>query len=70
MQDLGLGPGYSNYHAYEPRIQDLIAEHGLQPELGILEKGEAIIWHANLLWWCQPERYHSQQALAGNALFF
>ena len=49
MQDLGLGPGYSNYHAYELRIQDLIAEHGLQPELGILEKGEAIIWHANLL---------------------
>ena len=33
MQDLGLGPGYSNYHAYELRIQDLIAEHGLQPEL-------------------------------------
>ena len=49
MQDLGLGPGYSNYHAYELRIQDLIAEHGLQSELGLLERGEAIIWHANLL---------------------
>ena len=49
MQDLGLEPGYSNYHAYELRIQDLIAEHGFQPEMGLLKKGEAIIWHANLL---------------------
>ena len=49
MQDLGLAPGYSNYHTYESRIQDLIAEHGFQPELGLLKKGEAIIWHANLL---------------------
>ena len=42
MQDLGLGPGYSNYHAYELRIQDLIAEHGLQSELGLLEKGKRL----------------------------
>ncbi|MAC71307.1 MAG: phytanoyl-CoA dioxygenase [Gammaproteobacteria bacterium] len=49
MQDLGLEPGYPQYHAYERRIQNVIAEHGLQPELGLARKGEAIIWHANLL---------------------
>jgi ectoine hydroxylase-related dioxygenase (phytanoyl-CoA dioxygenase family) len=49
MQDLGLEPGYSQYHAYEQRIQDVIVEHDLQPELGLARQGEAIIWHANLL---------------------
>jgi len=49
MQDLGLEPGYPQYQAYERRIQDVIAEHGLQPELGLARQGEAIIWHANLL---------------------
>ena len=71
MQDLGLGPGYSNYHAYELRIQDLIAEHGLQSELGLLEKrGSDYLACESAAWWCCTERYHAQQAFAGNALFF
>ena len=49
MQDLGLETGYENYHAYEQRIQDVIAEQGLIPEFGVMKKGEAIVWHANLL---------------------
>lgn len=49
MQDLGLYPGYQNYSAYERRIGNLIVEHNLQPEYGVIKKGEAIIWHANLL---------------------
>ena len=49
MQDLGLNPGYRNYPAYERRIGNLIIEHGLQAEYGAIKKGEAIIWHANLL---------------------
>lgn len=49
MHDFDLEPGYSNYHVYEQRIQDLIAEQALEAEYGIAKKGEAIIWHANLL---------------------
>jgi len=49
MQDLGLEPGYRNYHLYEQRIKELVAEHGFEAEYGIVRKGEAIIWHANLL---------------------
>ncbi len=49
MQDLGLKPGFQNYAAYERRIGNLIIEHNLQAEYGTIKKGEAIIWHANLL---------------------
>lgn len=49
MQDLGLEPGYRHYHEYEQCIQDVIANENLQPEYGEVKKGEAIIWHANLL---------------------
>ncbi|MCB1669691.1 MAG: phytanoyl-CoA dioxygenase family protein [Gammaproteobacteria bacterium] len=49
MQDFGLGTGYGHYKAYEQAIQRIIAEQGLQPEYGIIRKGEALIWHANLL---------------------
>ncbi len=49
MQDLGLEPGYGNYHRYEQKIQELIAEKGFDSELGVVRKGEALIWHANLL---------------------
>ena len=48
MQDLGLEPGYENYHLYEQRIQELVAEQGFEAEYGTASKGEAIIWHANL----------------------
>lgn len=49
MQDLGLEPGYDNYHRYEQKIQELIAEQEFDSELGVVRKGEALIWHANLL---------------------
>ena len=49
MQDLGLYPGYENYPAYERQIRNLIIKNNLQPEFGAIKKGEAIIWHANLL---------------------
>lgn len=49
MHDFDLEPGYHNYHIYEQRIQDLISERQLEPEYGTVSKGEAIIWHANLL---------------------
>ncbi|RZW14084.1 MAG: phytanoyl-CoA dioxygenase, partial [Desulfobulbaceae bacterium] len=49
MQDLGLGIGYEYYKDYEQCIQKLIADHNLQAEYGTIRKGEALIWHANLL---------------------
>lgn len=49
MQDFGLDVGYDYYPQYEQRIEDLLEIEGLQPELGIVKKGQAIIWHANLL---------------------
>jgi hypothetical protein len=49
MADVGLDPGYDNYHAYEEFILDKIREHGLEPAFGTVRKGQAIIWHPNLL---------------------
>lgn len=34
---------------YEPAIQRVIAEHGLKPEIFLANKGDVLIWHANLL---------------------
>jgi len=51
-EDLGIPPdaGYAHYHTrYEPAIQALIAEHGLQPEYFVPKKGDVLLWHANLL---------------------
>lgn len=56
MHDFDLEPGYHNYHIYEQRIQGLIDEHKLEPEYGVVKKGEAIIWHANLLHGGAPQR--------------
>src|SRR5579862_3414875 len=55
-KDVGLGEfdlkreGYGPYHQkYEPYIQDLIAKHNLQPHYLHAQKGDTLIWHANLL---------------------
>jgi len=56
MQDLGLEPGYSNYPDYEQCVQKLIAEQRLEPEYGLVPKGSAIIWHANLLHGGAPQK--------------
>jgi hypothetical protein len=49
MQDFDLEPGFDDYPEYTRRIQRIIQEQGLSPEYGQVKKGEAIIWHANLL---------------------
>src|SRR5580698_1695169 len=55
-KDVGLGEfdlkreGYGPYHQkYEPYIQDLIAKHNLEPHYFHAQKGDTLIWHANLL---------------------
>jgi ectoine hydroxylase-related dioxygenase (phytanoyl-CoA dioxygenase family) len=49
MQDFGLEPGYENYRHYETHIQALIEAEALIPEFGAIKRGQALIWHANLL---------------------
>lgn len=56
MQDFGLEPGYGNYKHYEARIQELIKAQALTPEYGTIKKGEALIWHANLLHGGAPQK--------------
>ena len=49
FEDFGLKPDYSEYPKYEEHIKALIDKHQFQPELGIVKKGTAIIWSANVL---------------------
>ncbi len=49
MQDFGLRSSYDDYWLYEQGIERLVQKHDLQPEYGLIKKGQAIIWHANLL---------------------
>ena len=56
MQDLGLNARREDYQKYEQRIQLLISEQQLTAEYGMLKKGEAIIWHANLLHGGAPQQ--------------
>jgi Phytanoyl-CoA dioxygenase (PhyH) len=42
--------GYLAYmQRYEPRIAELIAEHGLEPRTFTARKGDVLLWHANIL---------------------
>lgn len=49
MQDFGLEPGYEHYREYEEMMREHIELNGLKPQLGTIRKGEALIWHANLI---------------------
>lgn len=41
--------GDKAYPDYEKQIARLIAEHSLTPEYGLLKRGQALIWSANLI---------------------
>ncbi len=56
MQDFNLQPGTKNYHKYEEGIQKLVEEEQLTPEYGTIKKGEALIWHSNLLHGGAPQK--------------
>lgn len=44
------GEGYDTYNArYEPAVQALIAERGLKASHFLPQKGDVLLWHANLL---------------------
>ena len=56
MHDFDLEPGYHNYHKYEECIQKVVEREQLQGEYGVIKKGEALIWHANLLHGGAPQK--------------
>lgn len=49
MEDFAPGPGKEHYAAYEDYIENLVRKHKLKAERGIIKKGHAFIWAANLL---------------------
>jgi hypothetical protein len=58
-EDLGIPreADYTSYQrTYEPAIQALIAEHGLEPRHFLPKKGDVLLWHANLLHGGSPVR--------------
>lgn len=42
-------PMSDRYEKYENYIEKFIQDHGLEPEIAIIKKGQALIWAANLL---------------------
>jgi hypothetical protein len=49
MQDAGLDIGHENYKEYEVFIEKKMKESGIEASYGQMKKGQALIWHANLL---------------------
>jgi ectoine hydroxylase-related dioxygenase (phytanoyl-CoA dioxygenase family) len=50
MQDVGKGITHENYIFYEEYIEKkMVSENSLSTETACLKKGQAIIWHGNLL---------------------
>ena len=45
----GLEGNYDNYRQYLDGLHALIDKHGYKPEYGILKKGQAVIWSANII---------------------
>jgi len=56
MNDFDLEPGYHNYPKYEECIQQVVEREQLEGEYGTIKKGEALIWHANLLHGGAPQK--------------
>ncbi len=49
MLDAGSGTGYENYRHYEQFIAGIVREKNLESQPILLKKGQALIWHGNLL---------------------
>jgi ectoine hydroxylase-related dioxygenase (phytanoyl-CoA dioxygenase family) len=49
MQDFGLRPHLDDYPRYEAAMHKVVKDQGFQVEYGTIKKGQAIIWHPNLI---------------------
>lgn len=61
--------GSQGYHdKYEPRIQEILAQHRIQPNYFHAMKGDVLFWHANLLHGGSPrlDLRHSRRAIVNH----
>ncbi len=49
MYDIALPSSYDHYESYERFIENLAETHGFKREMGLVKRGQCIIWSANLL---------------------
>ncbi len=56
LADVGTAPGIANYVRYEDYIAEVVRRHNLKPKYGLLKKGQALIWAANLLHGGAPQQ--------------
>ena len=49
MEDIAPGPGVQHYPLYEAYIERMVQESKLEPTYGVIKKGQALVWAANLL---------------------
>lgn len=49
LDHFGLPPNYERHGDYEEAIRRLITERRYEPEYGIIERGQAVVWSANIL---------------------
>jgi ectoine hydroxylase-related dioxygenase (phytanoyl-CoA dioxygenase family) len=71
MADAGLEANESSYGDYERHIEQLIQRDGLEPRFATIEKGQALIWAANLLHGGapQPDRTRSRHSQVTHYFF-
>jgi ectoine hydroxylase-related dioxygenase (phytanoyl-CoA dioxygenase family) len=71
MADAGLEANESSYGDYERHIEQLIQRDGLEPRFATIEKGQALVWAANLLHGGspQPDRARSRHSQVTHYFF-
>jgi ectoine hydroxylase-related dioxygenase (phytanoyl-CoA dioxygenase family) len=71
MADAGLEANESSYGDYERHIEQLIHRDGLEPRFATIEKGQALVWAANLLHGGapQPDRTRSRHSQVTHYFF-
>lgn len=49
FETIGLEPDYTYYPQYEAYLAQLVQDRQMQPAYGLMKKGQALVWAANLL---------------------
>ena len=75
IQDLGIEPGlpddfYRNYDQYETKVETLMRESALDRAILSLERGQALIWAANLFHGGDPIRERTRTRMSQVTHFF
>lgn len=49
FEEVGLEPNYTYYPQYEAYLENLVLDQQMQAAYGVMKKGQALVWSANLL---------------------